>query len=68
MRCGGVARPVRQAPGERLVFAADQGVEPFEREREVRAALVVGHGVDLVDDDGVDAAKMLAGFPAVSRM
>ena len=28
-----------------------QRVEPLERERQVRAALVAGHGVDLVDDD-----------------
>ena len=28
----------------------------------MRAALVVGYGVDFVDDDGADAAEMLAGF------
>ena len=60
--CGGVARPVRNWPGLRAVFAGDEGVEAFEREGEVGAALVVGYGVDLVDDDGADAAEMFAGF------
>ena len=35
-------------------------VEPLEGEREVRAALGAGHGVHLVDDDGLDAAQRLA--------
>ncbi len=35
--------------------------EPFERQRQVRAALVVGHGVDFVDDDRFDVAQNLRG-------
>ena len=45
MRCGGFA-------GQRL--------EPLERQRQVRAALRAGQGVDLVDDDPLDAAQRLA--------
>ena len=37
----------------------DQIVEPRERQRQVRAALVVGHRVNLVDDHGLDAAQRL---------
>ena len=48
--------------GAEAVFAADEGVEAFEREGEVGAALVVGDGVDLVDDDGADAAEVFAGL------
>ena len=32
-------------------------LEPLERERQVRAPLVAGHGVDLVDDDRLDRAE-----------
>jgi hypothetical protein len=42
----------------------EHGVEPFERDREVRAALRRGDGVDLVDDDGVDHAE---GLPSRAR-
>ena len=42
MRCGGVGR---------------EAGEPLERERQVRAALRAGHGVDLVDDDGAQRAE-----------
>src|ERR1700722_13959922 len=45
--------------GAEAVFAGDEGVEALEREGEVGAALVVGDGVDLVDDDGADAAEVL---------
>ena len=34
-----------------------QQVEALQREREVRAALVVGDGVDFVHDDGLDIAQ-----------
>ncbi len=50
----------RLAPGSRRVFAGDERVEALEAEGQVGAALVVGDGVDLVDDDGVDAAQVLA--------
>ena len=49
-----------ECAGGEAVFAADEGVEAFEREGEVGAALVVGDGVDFVDDDGADAAEVLA--------
>ena len=42
------------------VFAADQRVEPFQGERQVGAALVIGNRVDLVDDHGLDRAKIVA--------
>ena len=32
-------------------------VEPLQREHQMRAALVVGHGVNLVDDHGLDVAQ-----------
>ncbi len=34
--------------------------EPLERERQVRAALGAGHGVDLIHDDVLDASQHLA--------
>ena len=58
----GDVRPVSHGARREAVLAADQGVEALEREDEVRAALVVGHGVDLVDDDGADAREVGAGF------
>ncbi len=61
--CGGVVRPVKNCAGAEAVGAGDERVEAFEREGEVCAALVVGYGVDLVDDDGADAAEV---FPALS--
>ena len=49
--------------------AIRQQVEPLERKREVRAALVVGDGVDFVDDDRLDVAAGSRGCcSAVSRM
>ncbi len=46
---GGEADALEPTPGE--------GVEALEREREVRAALVGGDGVDLVDDDRLGVAQ-----------
>ena len=43
----------RQADARRPVR---QQVKPLQRERQVRAALVVGDGVDFVDDHGLDVA------------
>jgi hypothetical protein len=48
---------------ERPVSAGDEGVQALERESEMGAALVVGDGVDLVDDDGADSAEV---FPALA--
>ncbi len=48
--------------GGEAVLAGDEGVEALEREGEVGAALVVGDGVDLVDEDGADVAEVLAGL------
>ena len=50
-----------ECAGAEAVFAGDEGVEAFEGEGEVGAALVVGDGVDFVDDDGADAAEVFAG-------
>ena len=57
--CGGVARPVRNWPGLRR-FSPVTSVEAFEREGKVGAALVVGYGMDFVDDYGADVAEMFA--------
>jgi hypothetical protein len=40
--------------------AGAERLEPFERERQVGAALVARHGVDLVDDDRLDGRQGLA--------
>ncbi len=39
----------------------DQPLEPLDRDGEVRAALRPGHGVNLVEDEGLDAAQVVAG-------
>jgi hypothetical protein len=49
----------QHAAGSEVVFAADEGFEALEREGEMGATLVVRDGVDLVDDDGADAAEIL---------
>ena len=38
-----------------------ESVEAFERKREMRAALVVGDGVDFVDDHGLHACAAFRG-------
>ena len=49
--------------------ADHQLLEPLERERQVRAALVAGHRVDLVHDHGAHVARASARLDsAVSRM
>ena len=48
--------------GREWVFTADEGFEALEREGEVRAALVAGDGVDLVHDEGANAAQGLTRF------
>ncbi len=40
-----------------VAFGVNQRLEALERKREVRAALVGRHGVDLVDDDGAHVAQ-----------
>ena len=49
---GGKANSRGAGSGER--------VEPLERERQMRAALVVRHGVNLIDDHGLHRAQNLA--------
>src|ERR1700733_812602 len=56
-RCG-LAGEV--SAGGEAVFTGDEGVEALEREGEMGAALVVGDGVDLIDDEGADLAEILA--------
>src|SRR5688572_16432632 len=55
-----VERPLRGREPDALQRTPGQLFETFEREREVRAALRRDHGVDLVDDHGLDVAKALA--------
>ena len=56
------SQTVQHAARSEAIFAADKGVEALEREHEVGAALVVGHGVDFVHDDGANAGEIGAGF------
>ena len=58
IRWGGRSEPGEHVAGREAVLAADEGVEALEREDEMCAALVVGHGMDLVDDDGADAGEI----------
>ena len=57
-----VDRPDRRREADPLGRLSKQGVKSFEREREVGPALRAGNGVDLVDDDGFDAAEGLPGL------
>src|SRR5438552_18458035 len=50
-------RPLRGREADALEPAAGERVEPLEREREVRAPLVGGDGMDLVDDHGPPAGE-----------
>ena len=52
-------RLLRGGESDELRAAADQRLQPLQRQREVAAALVAGEGVDLVDDDGVGVAQRL---------
>ena len=70
--CRAAGRVADEQPGHRLDRALRGGqadtrgaplaerLEPLEREGEVRAALVAGEGVDLVDDHRLDRARALA--------
>ena len=53
-------RPLRCRQSDALRRPLADAGKPLEREREVRAALVRHQGVNLINDDGVDAAKHLA--------
>ena len=57
-----VDRADRRGQADALGRLVEQGVEPLEREREVRAALGAGDRVHLVDDHRLDAAQRLAGL------
>ncbi len=50
-------RTLRGRQTDALRRGVGERVEPFERDREVRAALVACDRVDLVDDHGVDGAQ-----------
>ena len=63
-----VDRLLRRREADALQPPAGEGVEPLERQRQVRAALVGGNGVDLVDDHRAGVAQHVAAAPAVSRM
>ena len=65
-------RLLRRRQPDALQRPPRERVEPLERQREVRAALVGGDRVDLVDDDGLgaleDAAALLGGEQDVERL
>ena len=61
-------RLLRRGKADAHGRAMSQRFQPFERQREMRAALVVGHGVDFVHDHGLDIAQDRAALSAVSRM
>ena len=70
-----IGRWVADSPtrtGARPVVCVDQPIEPLEREREVRAALVAGDRVDLVDDHRAQLAErraaLLGGQQDVQRL
>ena len=54
-------RPMRVGPSA-------NSVEPLQREGQMCAALVVGHGVNFVDDHGFHVSRMPRLLSAVSRM
>ncbi len=54
--------PHRGGEPDPLRRLGEQGVEPLEAEPQVGSALGAGHGVDLVDDHGLDVAQALAGL------
>jgi hypothetical protein len=58
-----VQGPDRGAQADPLGRLLQQGVEPLEADREMRAALGAGDGVDLVDDHGLDPAQ---GLPSLA--
>ena len=47
----------RRQPDALRLRALDQRIQPRQRQRQVRAALVVGHGMDLVHDHGPRGAQ-----------
>ena len=53
-------RTLRGGESDALEFAAAEGFEALQRERQVRAALGGDEGVDFVDDDGFDGAQHFA--------
>ncbi len=55
-----VERTLGRRETDPLEWLVGDLLEPLERQREVRAALRRGEGVDLVDDDRVDAAQRVA--------
>ena len=55
-----MGRWVAESPTRTAGGSAAEALQPLEGEREVRAALVPGHGVDLVDDDGAHRAQRRA--------
>ena len=55
-------RPHGRGQPDPLGGLREQGVEALEAESEMGAALGAGHGVDLVDDHGLDVTQALAGL------
>jgi hypothetical protein len=50
----------KRARRSEAIFAADEGVQTFEGQGQVRAAFVISDGVDFIDDDGADVAQIVA--------
>ena len=78
-RGSGRLRQLRNSPPVRSDFASRKArcasggfrvkpLQPLERQRQMRAALVVGNRVDFVHDHRFDRLQNLAAFVAVSRM
>ena len=53
-------RPLGRGQADPLQRLLDQPLEPLDRDGEVRAALRPCHGVHLVEDEGLDAAQVVA--------
>ena len=51
---------LRRRQADALQRPVDEALQPLERQREMGAALRARHGMDLVDDDGLDAPQRLA--------
>ena len=56
-----VERPLRGRQPDALRRLRAEPLEPLQRERQVRAALGAGHGMDLVDDHVLDGRQHLPG-------
>ncbi len=49
-----------KSAGRQVIFAAHERFQSLQRQSQMRAAFIVRDRVDFVDDDGADAAQILA--------